>query len=74
MKSVGNPSGDFFSGLVFGFDVGTGSIGYAARKGAEFKDVGVLICPEETNDLSGRRPLRRQRRPINPEPSTPKRP
>ncbi len=48
--------------LVFGFDVGTGSIGYAVRQGNEFKDVGVLICPEDTNDLSGRRNLRRQRR------------
>ena len=52
----------FLSGLVFGFDVGTGSIGYAVRQGNEFKDVGVLICPEDTNDLSGRRNLRRQRR------------
>jgi hypothetical protein len=52
----------FIRGLVFGFDVGTGSIGYAVRKGTEFKDVGVLICPEETNDLSSRRALRRQRR------------
>jgi CRISPR/Cas system Type II protein with McrA/HNH and RuvC-like nuclease domain len=55
-------SNPFLSGLVFGFDVGTGSIGYAVRKGTEFKDVGVLICPEDTNDLSGRRGLRRQRR------------
>jgi hypothetical protein len=55
-------SGDFLGGLVFGFDVGTGSIGYAVRKGAEFLDVGGLICPEDTNDLSGRRGLRRQRR------------
>lgn len=53
---------DFINGLVFGFDVGTGSIGYAVRKGNQFKDVGVLICPEDTNDLSGRRGLRRQRR------------
>lgn len=53
---------DFFNGLVFGFDVGTGSIGYAVRKGNQFRDVGVLICPEKTNDLSGRRGLRRQRR------------
>jgi hypothetical protein len=52
----------FIEGRVFGFDVGTGSIGYAVRKGREFIDVGVLICPEETNDLSGRRTLRRQRR------------
>ena len=54
----------FIEGLIFGFDVGTGSIGYAVRKGREFKDVGVIICPDETNDLSGRRALRRQRRTI----------
>ncbi len=53
---------DFLAALVFGFDVGSGSIGYAVRRGTEFLDVGVLICPEETNDLSGRRGLRRQRR------------
>jgi CRISPR-associated endonuclease Csn1 len=52
----------FFTGLVFGFDVGTGSIGYAVRQGANFKDVGVLICDSEGSDLSGRRSLRRQRR------------
>ena len=52
----------FFKGLVFGFDVGTGSIGYAVRRGSTFLDVGVLICPEDTNDLSGRRGMRRQRR------------
>ena len=52
----------FIDGLVFGFDVGTGSIGYAVRRGTGFRDVGVLICPEETNDLSSRRGLRRQRR------------
>jgi len=55
-------SPDFFNGLVFGFDVGTGSIGYAVRKGADFKDVGVLICDSEGSDLSKRRDLRRQRR------------
>ncbi len=54
----------FIEGLIFGFDVGTGSIGYAIRKGREFKDVGVIICPDETNDLSKRRALRRQRRTI----------
>ena len=52
----------FFSGLVFGFDVGTGSIGYSVRRGAEFLDVGVLICDSEGSDLSKRRDLRRQRR------------
>jgi len=30
-------SPDFFNGLVFGFDVGTGSIGYAIRKAASSK-------------------------------------
>jgi len=38
-------STDFLNGLVFDFDVGTGSIGYAVRNGSEFKDVGVLIFP-----------------------------
>lgn len=52
----------FLTGLVFGFDVGTGSIGWAVRKGPKFRDVGVLICPEDTSDLSRRRGLRRQRR------------
>ena len=52
----------FLNGLVFGFDVGTGSIGYAVRHGSEFKDVGVLICDSEGSDLSKRRDLRRQRR------------
>jgi hypothetical protein len=53
---------DFLTGLVFGFDVGTGSIGYAVRKGNTFKDVGVLICDSEGSDLRKRRDLRRQRR------------
>src|SRR5450756_1008781 len=53
---------DFFNGLVFGFDVGTGSIGYAVRRGSTFLDVGVLICDSEGSDLSKRRDLRRQRR------------
>lgn len=52
----------FLDGLVFGFDVGTGSIGYAVRTGRQFLDVGVLICPDEVSDLGGRRTLRRQRR------------
>ena len=52
----------FLNGVVFGFDVGTGSIGYAVRKGSEFLDVGVLICDSEGSDLSKRRDLRRQRR------------
>ena len=52
----------FNDGLVFGFDVGTGSIGYAVRRGSTFLDVGVLICDSEGSDLSERRELRRQRR------------
>lgn len=52
----------FKSGLVFGFDMGTGSIGWAVRKCDSFKDVGVLICPEDTGKLDTRRNLRRQRR------------
>ncbi len=62
LRNSNPPTNDFFAGLVFGFDVGTGSIGYAVRKGDKFLDVGVLICPEDTNDLSSRRGLRRQRR------------
>lgn len=61
MKTMVTNAG-FFNGLVFGFDVGTASIGWAARKGSKFLDVGVLICPEDTSDLSKRRDLRRQRR------------
>jgi CRISPR-associated endonuclease Csn1 len=60
-QSVSSPT-TFLTGLVFGFDVGTGSIGYAVRKGEDFKDVGVLICDSGSNDLSTRRGLRRQRR------------
>lgn len=59
ISSNANP---FLTGLVFGFDVGTGSIGYAVRQGSDFKDVGVLICDSEGGDLSKRRDLRRQRR------------
>ena len=55
-------SSDFFTGLVFGFDVGTASLGWAVRKGDKFLDVGVLICPEGTNDLENRRGLRGSRR------------
>lgn len=62
---IGNSStlnDSFLHGLVFGFDIGTGSIGYAVRKGSQFLDVGVLTCPEDTGDLKKRRELRRQRR------------
>ena len=61
-----NPSSSskdlFLNGLVFGFDVGTGSIGYAVREKDKFLDVGVLICPEDTNKLDKRRGSRSQRR------------
>jgi hypothetical protein len=62
MNVTSDANAAFLSGLVFGFDVGTGSIGYAVRRGREFRDVGVIICPEDTSDLKGRRGLRRQRR------------
>lgn len=52
----------FLSGLVFGFDVGTSSIGFAVRRGGNFLEAGVVICPEDTADLKNRRGLRRQRR------------
>ena len=42
----------FHTGLVFGFDVGTGSIGYAVRQGAKFLDMGVLICDSEGSDTT----------------------
>lgn len=54
----------FRGGLVFGFDLGTASIGYAVRRGTEFLDVGVLLCPEDLGELKDRRGLRRQRRTI----------
>ena len=54
----------FLTGLVFGFDVGTGSIGYAVRRGSTFlpDGVGVLICDSEGSKLDERRNFRRQRR------------
>lgn len=55
-------SSRFLDGLVFGFDAGTGSIGWACRKGTTFLEVGVLICPEDIAKLDTRRTLRRQRR------------
>jgi hypothetical protein len=60
--SISSNENPFLTGLVFGFDVGTGSIGYAVRRGSQFLDVGVLICDSEGSDLSKRRDLRRQRR------------
>jgi 5-methylcytosine-specific restriction endonuclease McrA len=53
---------DFTNGLVFGFDLGTASIGYAVRHGETIIELGSLICPEEVGDLAERRTLRRQRR------------
>lgn len=52
----------FLEGVVFGFDVGTASIGYAVRRGDKFLEAGVLAIPEETGTLKDRRGLRRQRR------------
>jgi hypothetical protein len=62
MNVISNVNTAFLDGLVYGFDVGTGSIGYAVRRGCDFLDVGVIICPEDTADLKTRRGLRRQRR------------
>jgi hypothetical protein len=61
---IAKSSINFCNGLIFGFDVGTGSIGYAVRRGSTFlpNGVGVLICDSEGSDLSKRRELRRQRR------------
>lgn len=52
----------FLNDLVFGFDLGTGSIGYAVRRGSEFLDVGVLICDSDIGALDGRNSMRRMRR------------
>ena len=65
MKAFTTPSAstnDFLNGLVFGFDLGTGSIGYAVRHGPEFLDVGVLICDSDIGALDGRNGMRRMRR------------
>lgn len=62
MKPSSSSLVHFIRGKVFGFDIGTGSIGWAVRRGNRFLDVGVLVCPEETGDLKSRRALRRQRR------------
>jgi hypothetical protein len=40
-------STDFLNGLVFGFDVGTGSIGYAVRQGNKFLHKATLLIPAE---------------------------
>ena len=53
---------EFLTGLVFGFDIGTASLGYAVRRGDTILEAGTLIFPEETGDLSDRRSSRRQRR------------
>ena len=63
MESMGSNTEDvFLSGVVFGFCVGTASISYAVRRGAQFLDVGVLVCPDEAVNLSQRREFRRRRR------------
>lgn len=56
------PVEKFVEGLVFGFDLGTASIGYAVREGSKFLDSSAVICPQEATDLKTRRTLRRQRR------------
>lgn len=56
------PLADFIGGRVFGLDLGTGSIGYAVRRGSEFLDVGVLICDSDIGDLASRNGMRRMRR------------
>ena len=53
---------DFINSLVFGFDLGTGSIGYVVRRGSEFLDVGVLICDSGIGALDVRNGMRRMRR------------
>jgi hypothetical protein len=51
MNAPISPNADhFLAGLVFGFDVGTGSIGYAVRQKDKFLDCGVLICDSEGSD------------------------
>lgn len=52
----------FLHGLVFAFDVGTSSIGYAVRKGKRFLEVGVEQCPPAVQNLKDRREHRRMRR------------
>lgn len=52
----------FAHGLVFGFDLGTGSIGFAARRGSAWIDAGAIVCSEEGGDLAERRSQRRMRR------------
>ena len=58
---------NFTTGLVFGFDLGTASIGYAVRRKAEFEETVSLICPTEDNinGLEDRNKARRQRRTID---------
>ncbi len=53
---------EFTTGLVFGFDLGTASIGYAVRKGSEFLDVRAIICAEELGHLKDKRGHRQTRR------------
>jgi CRISPR-associated endonuclease Csn1 len=47
-----------FEETVFGFDLGKGSIGYCARRGAEILDLGSMLIPAEhasTQDIAKRR-------------------
>jgi len=52
----------FLHGLVFGFDLGTASIGYAARRGKNFLSVGAVVCDSDIESLENRRQMRAQRR------------
>lgn len=52
----------FIEGLVFGFDLGTGSIGFAVRKGNVFLETGSFICDSDIGALDTRNTLRRQKR------------
>lgn len=52
----------FAGGLVFGFDLGTGSLGYAARRGSAWLEVGAIVCSEKGGNLADRRDYRRMRR------------
>lgn len=53
---------NFLNGIVFGFDLGTGSIGFAVRNGREFLETGSFICDSDIGALDTRNGLRRQKR------------
>lgn len=55
----------FRRGLVFGFDLGTSSIGHAVRDGAVVEELGVVEVPNETASLEDRNRYRRGRRTLD---------